>query len=293
MADDNVLAGLAGFSSGVRDVLVPWMQGNIEEGRQRRLLKEKRESDFEDFKLRLPYEEESKIRIERAKPRTPFQLVDEDTGEAIGIPMFSKPVGLAKNQTPRQTEQEKLDARANAKRQAGLPKSLKSFRNANANLQSLVDSIDDLLNDPNLSKGSGMSGAIMGRLPATKARDIKAKIDTIKSKTSLNALQELRDNSPTGGALGNMSDAEGKRLEDKVAALDTGQSDESFVDQLNKLKRETNSTMRRLREGFQIDYPDFDIDSDLQMDVEAVKESDLKIGGDFKGMGKIKAVRWK
>jgi hypothetical protein len=78
---------------------------------------------------------------------------------------------------------------------------------------------------------TGMGGAVAAYIPGSGARDLSNAIMTIKANLSFEALQQMRANSPTGGALGNVSDADLKLLASQVAALDyTGKKD--------KLKRD-------------------------------------------------------
>lgn len=53
----------------------------------------------------------------------------------------------------------------------------------------------------------------MASIPGTGPADVEETIQKVKSLISLKSLQQIRLNSPTGGALGNVSDKEGQRLE--------------------------------------------------------------------------------
>lgn len=285
MATDNVMAGVAGGLGAVNDVLDTYIKYKLQS-------KLKRQDDYinaedipEDLRQQIGVSEGGGIRKEVLPFYTPTVAYNPQTGTYETVSKFRSntartPTANQKqfiNQSeltrrisdgeklnpenfsvnpdkPQISEEDKVFQRERAKRMATKPKALASFKSADANLQSLVDSIDELVGDKDLSKGSGISGVLMGNLPGTKARDIRAKIQTIKSKTSLNALQEMRANSPTGGALGNVSDAEGARLESNIAALDLGQSDEALLGQLKKLRSSTVNSQARIREAYQTDF---------------------------------------
>jgi hypothetical protein len=53
---------------------------------------------------------------------------------------------------------------------------------------------------------------------------LKEILDTIKSNIGFNKLQEMREGSPTGGALGNVSDRENKLLQSVIASVEQSQS---------------------------------------------------------------------
>ena len=91
-----------------------------------------------------------------------------------------------------------------------------------------------------LSKVSGWStgwgAATVGRLPASAARDLQGDIDTIKANLGFTQLAEMRRSSPTGGALGQISDKEMTLLTSARASLDTAQSRPQIIQHLNEIK---------------------------------------------------------
>lgn len=71
--------------------------------------------------------------------------------------------------------------------------------------------------------------------PYTDARALNGKISTLKSVLSFDRLQKMRDESKTGGALGNVSNIELDLLGSNVATLDPASKD--FATQLEKVER--------------------------------------------------------
>lgn len=55
---------------------------------------------------------------------------------------------------------------------------------------------------------AGVGGFLLAKLPQTAANDLKQQLDTIEANIGFDRLQEMRENSPTGGALGNVSNTE-------------------------------------------------------------------------------------
>lgn len=87
---------------------------------------------------------------------------------------------------------------------------------------------------------TGIGGAIMQNIPGTTAFNTRELASTIKANTSFDKLQAMRESSPTGGALGPVSDVENKKLEDAVGALSLAQSREQIE---YNLKRVYNTYM--------------------------------------------------
>ena len=258
MADDNLLNVLLGVLQGSQRGAEMALSDVISRRNRREdmalveqsaIRRAQSQSDIEMQQKRalLPEEEASQIRINAARPQ-PTYVIGPSAGTVLkpGERPFNPPV-------LRQSEEEKLSARNMAKKEASMPKTLKSLEDSIAGLDEIESNVDKLLTDKDLWKGTGY-GAYLSAFPATKARQIEATIKTIKSATSLNALQEMRLNSPTGGALGNVSDAEGARLENKRATLDSKLSTKDLKDKLLDLKTSLNDSKKRLRRGYELDF---------------------------------------
>lgn len=68
------------------------------------------------------------------------------------------------------------------------------------------------------------------------ARKLSGYIDTLKANLGFDQLQALRDASETGGALGQVSEMENRLLQSTLASLDPSAGDETFKENLNKVK---------------------------------------------------------
>jgi len=77
-----------------------------------------------------------------------------------------------------------------------------------------------------------MGGAVATNIPMTPMLDTAADLDTIRANLGFDKLQEMRDASPTGGALGQVSDFENRLLQASVANLDQRQSSEKLLENL-------------------------------------------------------------
>jgi hypothetical protein len=90
----------------------------------------------------------------------------------------------------------------------------------------------------NPGRTTGWGGAIMQHVPESKAGDVAGLVATIKGASSLEAMKELRANSPTGSTgLGAVTKDEHKRLEDAIGELDQSRSKEQFLANLDRVRR--------------------------------------------------------
>ena len=73
-------------------------------------------------------------------------------------------------------------------------------------------------------------------IPGTKAHDVARTLDTIKANIGFDKLQAMRDASPTGGALGQVSERENILLQSTFGSLAQSQSGDQFKRNLKRLK---------------------------------------------------------
>src|SRR5690606_23743819 len=66
----------------------------------------------------------------------------------------------------------------------------------------------------------GIGGQIISSFPETDAAELRRQVEVLKSNAKISNLQAMRAASPTGGALGAVSDRENEMLAAKAGALD-------------------------------------------------------------------------
>lgn len=98
-----------------------------------------------------------------------------------------------------------------------------------------LDDIDRLMKGATLPT-TGAMGARVASIPGTAAYDISQALTTIGANISFAQLQQMREASPTGGALGAVSDTEHKFLQNSYAALSQSQSEEQFKTNLGRTR---------------------------------------------------------
>lgn len=98
------------------------------------------------------------------------------------------------------------------------------------NLLRAVDQALDLADQP---MTTGWDGAIAARVPGTPAYDLRRQVETIKAIIGFQELQAMRQSSPTGAAVGNLTERELSYLQAVWANLDPNQSHDMFVENLS------------------------------------------------------------
>lgn len=151
-----------------------------------------------------------------------------DQTAKAALDLLSKQLDIeAKKQKLAQGEQEKVDAEAAQVRK----NKADAFKAANIN-----DTIDTALSQVSGST-AGLGGSIMSKLSGSEAVDLNANLETIQANLGFDQLQAMRDASPTGGALGQVSERELLALQSTVASLRQDQSPDQLRANIAKVKR--------------------------------------------------------
>jgi hypothetical protein len=87
---------------------------------------------------------------------------------------------------------------------------------------------------------TGIFGNLLKNFPATAANDVMQNIKTIEAAVGFDRLQAMRDASPTGGALGQVSNIELDLLKSSLANLNQSQSKGQFLTNLAQVKQVYN-----------------------------------------------------
>ena len=103
-----------------------------------------------------------------------------------------------------------------------------------SNAQQAIDTIDKALQIAPESGSEAFLNAITQISPFSEARDLNGYVQTLQSKLAFDRLQEMRNASKTGGALGQVSNIELGLLQSNLAALDPYAK--NFKDQLKVVK---------------------------------------------------------
>lgn len=97
-----------------------------------------------------------------------------------------------------------------------------------------IDRVTGKINEASFPT-TGM-GSLTSAVPGTPAHDISKLLDTIRSNVGFDRLQQMRDASPTGGALGQVSENENRLLQATIGSLEQSQSKEQLLYNLQRVK---------------------------------------------------------
>ena len=182
---------------------------------------------------------------------------------------FKRPIGEPTEQTigmtPKEaasieTPEQKLAYQADLQKQRARVDLELALPAAKSSVDATIGDIDaQIARIKNLREHKGLqyiTGGIMGRIGSTgkEATSAQADLDQIIAKAGFDALQQMRNASPTGGALGNVSDREGKRLEASAAAMSQAQGTKAFKDKLDRFMADLERAKKSIKSAFDAQY---------------------------------------
>ncbi len=80
-------------------------------------------------------------------------------------------------------------------------------------------------------------GSLAAPLPGTPPHDLSKLLDTVKANAGFDKLQQMREASPTGGALGQVSERENQLLQAAIGNLEQSQSTDQLLFNLRRVGR--------------------------------------------------------
>ena len=179
----------------------------------------------------------------------PVAVVDPNTNKVIFV---DRATAIANKMTPA-SAMEGLSPKEIQNREAKFPQAKTAVASFETSAEKLAKDLETLANSKGLE---GITGLIGGRTPAItkEARAAEALYNSIVARGGFNELQNIRASSPTGGALGNVSNAEGQNLRDAYAPLKLTQNASDLKGQLLKAAQETRASASRIKETFDMTY---------------------------------------
>jgi hypothetical protein len=174
---------------------------------------------------------------------------DPATGRAVEVPGFSAATGGIAGTKKREEKRAELDV----KREESKTKAQTALKSFERDTERNIRSVDNALK--RIAPWSAGYGAALSFMPNSDARALRNDLKEIKSRLGFDNLQEMRDNSPTGGALGQVSEMENELLQAVEGTLDQAQS-EQLETNLNIIKELYPQVLAERREAFNLDYGD-------------------------------------
>jgi len=179
----------------------------------------------------------------------PVAVVDPVTGKPVYV---TREQALSGKMTPA-SAMEGLPPKEIQARESKFPAATSAVKTFESSAEKLATDLEKLANHPGLS---GISGLVYGRTPAiTKdARAAQALYDSIVARGGFQELQNMRASSPTGGALGNVSNQEGQYLRDAFAPINRTQDTTDLSRSLKDAAVAARTSKQRVRDAYDMTY---------------------------------------
>lgn len=152
-------------------------------------------------------------------PTKGYRFVRDDQGRIIS----EEPIPGSPEEAAAKAAAAKTDANAGAK-----------VRIANTVIDSLDRTIDSIETNP--AGTAGWGGAFLRFLPQSQAQSVQERLRTITANLGFDKLQEMRAASPTGGALGQVSDFENRLLQAVAGSLEQSQDPTELLYNLKRIR---------------------------------------------------------
>lgn len=171
-------------------------------------------------------------------------------GQRIGLE--GRRVAVAEEESKRKGA-EGISTKERQAREAAFPKATTAIKGFEAESNELISDLERLKNHPGLSN---ITGVIAGRTPSLTAqgRAAQALYDKIIAKGGFQSLQDIRNASPTGGALGSISNQEGQQLKAAFSEIDQKMDAPDVRNAIDRTIQKIENSRNRVREGYDLTY---------------------------------------
>ena len=148
---------------------------------------------------------------------------------------------------------EGLTPQMRQKLEASYPQATSSLRGHQNKTALFIKDVKALRDSPGLDSVTGFAA---GRAPGLTdaGRAAVALYDKVVAKGGFQSLQDMRDMSKTGGALGNVSNKENQQLKASFAAIDRKQKADDVRTALDDLIKELEGGLGRLQDAYDLTY---------------------------------------
>lgn len=140
-------------------------------------------------------------------------------------------------------------------RQAGKVKAESAINVLEEKNRIAIDAIDSAIDQANwATTGNVMGNSGWVPIAGQGALDLGKTLDTIKANIGFEELQTMRDNSPTGGALGQVTERELAFLQSTIANIEQSQSEDQLKANLKILRDFLASSKEQRKAAYQQQY---------------------------------------
>jgi len=125
---------------------------------------------------------------------------------------------------------------------------LRTYRDTQNDIRNLIN------NDAGLRAASGFGGELISAVSGTEAANAKAILDKLKNRSFVANINEMRAASPTGAAVGAVTEREGARFENLIASLSQAQTYDQLKKQLIELDNFLLETSSATKNAYEQDF---------------------------------------
>ena len=199
----------------------------------------------------LPPDQREAKRNEFFQVKRAQQVIDRGGSQDVlqpGAEPGAVAASLPKTVPPARTAEHLAEVEREKKRVTLAPKAQAALSQFEAKTQQFNDAIDRAI-----EKTSGWSAGAMGwssGIPLTPAKELAAELQEIASNIGFDALAEMRANSPTGAALGNVANYEIQNLQSTLGTLDQAREPEKIVETLTRIKHLRQASLERMKDAY-------------------------------------------
>jgi hypothetical protein len=183
---------------------------------------------------------------------TPEQIAA--AGMAIGDPSLMQYAEFLQK-SGRERTKEEIET---AEREATRKKKQRGAKTVAGQLNLVGDTIDKAISqleeESLIAPRTGFMGEVASLIPGTGAKDFASTLQTINANIGFDKLQAIRDASPTGGALGAVSERELTNLQAVYANLSQSQGDEQLMENLKTLKSVYSTAIKNIKDAYKQDF---------------------------------------
>ena len=148
-----------------------------------------------------------------------------------------------------------------AERLADQPQAVTKIEGLTTTLDQMIDEAKQLQGHAGMTLGSGYTGTVMRNLPdlpttapGEGTRNFGERLKSLGAQIGFNALSQMREMSKTGGALGQVSDFENKRLEAAISALDAQQNPDDIKRALRQVTNYAEAAKKNMAAAYKRTY---------------------------------------
>ena len=152
-------------------------------------------------------------------------------------------------------ERQKALGTAKAKFEADYPKVSGTMSALNKQWDLVDETIDKALKI--ISPFTAGVGSWAKIIPATPQKTLNGYLETIRANIGFDKLQQMRTDSPTGGALGQVSDFENRLLQAVKGSLDQGLNPSVLRQNIQRIKEDLANIRKDRNNAFEKDYSSF------------------------------------